>query len=176
MSCPEYESFAEFYDHVVPYRSRIDVAFFVDMARASGGPVLEVGCGTGRVLLPCARAGVDVVGLDVARPMLDVLRRSLARESADVQRRVRIVHDDMRTFALGQRFPLVTLPFRSFQHMLTRVLTNGTRKAPQLVQNVSQQVDVRSAGYGQEVQYLSGGNQQKVVLAKWLAEQHIKGF
>jgi len=55
---------AEFYDHVVPYRNRPDVAFFVDEAARSGGPVLELGCGTGRVLIPTARAGVDIAGLD----------------------------------------------------------------------------------------------------------------
>jgi SAM-dependent methyltransferase len=120
MSCPEYECFAEFYDHVVPYRSRPDVEFFVSLAREAGGPVLEVGCGTGRVLLPCARAGVPVVGLDVAPSMLDVLRQSLAREPDEVRARVRVVEGDMRSFDLGERFALVMLPFRSFQHMLTQ--------------------------------------------------------
>ncbi|HEV2493500.1 MAG TPA: hypothetical protein VG204_10585 [Terriglobia bacterium] len=45
----EYRWAAEFYDYVTPYRERQDVAFFVEMARDSGGPVLEIGCGTGRV-------------------------------------------------------------------------------------------------------------------------------
>lgn len=59
----EYRFTAEFYDHVVPYRERQDVAFFVEMAQATGGPVLEVGCGTGRVLIPTARAGFEVEAL-----------------------------------------------------------------------------------------------------------------
>jgi SAM-dependent methyltransferase len=119
MSCPEYECFAEFYDHVVPYRSRPDVEFYVAHARAAGGRVLEVGCGTGRILLPMARAGAEVVGIDVSRPMLDVLDDNLAREPDTVRARVHIVEDDMRSFDLHERFPLVVLPFRSFQHMLT---------------------------------------------------------
>lgn len=119
MSCPEYGCFAEFYDHVVPYRSRPDVDFYVDLARAAGGPVLEVGCGTGRVLLPSARAGAAMVGLDVSPDMLAVLRGALARERDDVQTRVRVIEGDMRTFDLGETFPLILLPFRSFQHMLT---------------------------------------------------------
>jgi SAM-dependent methyltransferase len=119
MPCPEYETFAEFYDHVVPYRSRPDVEFYVSEARAAGGPVLEVGCGTGRILLPMARAGAHVVGLDVARPMLAVLRQNLETEPAEVRDRVRVVEGDMRDFDLGERFPLVVLPFRAFQHMLT---------------------------------------------------------
>jgi ubiquinone/menaquinone biosynthesis C-methylase UbiE len=68
----DYEFIAELYDHVVPYRERRDVDFFVAAARESGGPVLEVGCGTGRVLLPIARAGVDIVGLDLSSSMLAV--------------------------------------------------------------------------------------------------------
>jgi SAM-dependent methyltransferase len=120
MSCPEYESFAEFYDYVVPYRSRPDVAFFVQTAREAQGPVLEVGCGTGRILLPCARAGVQITGLDVSLPMLDVLRGNLTREPRQVQGRVRIVEGDMREFDLRERFALVMLPFRSFQHLLTQ--------------------------------------------------------
>jgi len=119
MSCPEYDTFAEFYDHVLPYATRTDVGFYVDLARESGGPVLEVGCGTGRVLLPCARAGVAAVGLDVSRRMLDVLEQSIGRESDDVRRRVQVVEGDMRRFDLGRRFPLVTMPFRAFQHALT---------------------------------------------------------
>ncbi len=119
MSCPEYGCFAEFYDHVVPYRSRPDLDFYVAIAREADGPVLEVGCGTGRVLLPCARAGAEMVGLDLSPDMLAVLRRGLAGEPADVQARVRVVEGDMRTFDLGEAFPVAVLPFRSFQHMLT---------------------------------------------------------
>lgn len=113
------EAFAEFYDYVVPYRDRRDVAFFVELARQAEGPVLELGCGTGRVLIPMARAGSEIVGLDLSSPMLAVCREKLSRESADVQARVKLVHADMRKFALGQEFRLVTMPFRSFQHLLT---------------------------------------------------------
>jgi SAM-dependent methyltransferase len=119
MSCPEYDSFAEFYDHVLPYRLRDDVAFFVEEARACGGPVLEVACGTGRVLLPVARAGVPIVGLDLSPGMLDVCRLALAQEPAEVRERVTLHEGDMRAFDLGRRFPLVMVPFRGFQHLLT---------------------------------------------------------
>lgn len=66
----EYAFIADLYDYVVPYSQRQDVAFFVEAAQAAGGPVLEVGCGTGRVLMPTARAGVDIVGLDASPHML----------------------------------------------------------------------------------------------------------
>jgi len=119
MTCPEYDRFAEFYDHIVPYVVRTDVGFFVALARRAGGPVLEVGCGTGRVLIPTARAGVNAVGVDLSAGMLDVCRQKVAAEPVDVQARVELHEDDMRTFDLGMRFPLVTLPFRGFQHLLT---------------------------------------------------------
>lgn len=119
MSCAEYDTFAEYYDHVLPYRVRTDVAFFVERARTSGGPVLEVGCGTGRVLVPVAREGAPIVGVDLAAGMLDVCRRTLAAESEETRSRVELHQADMRTFDLGREFPLVMLPFRGFQHMLT---------------------------------------------------------
>ena len=72
---------AEFYHHVVPYRDREDVAFYVERAREGKGRVLELGCGRGRVLIPTARAGREIVGLDLSPWMLAVCREKLARES-----------------------------------------------------------------------------------------------
>ena len=115
----EYAGIADLYDLVVPYRDRPDIAFLVDAAKEAGGPVLELGCGTGRVLIPTARAGLDIVGLDLSPHMLTVCRQRLLNEPADVQTRVELVQGDMRRFDLGQRFALVTLPFRPFQHLLT---------------------------------------------------------
>jgi SAM-dependent methyltransferase len=115
----EYMSIAELYDHVVPYRERGDVDFFVEAAMESGGPVLEVGCGTGRVLIPTARAGLAITGLDLSPHMLGVCRERLNAEMEQVRSRVRLVQGDMRQFELGQTFRLVTLPFRPFQHLTT---------------------------------------------------------
>lgn len=107
------------YDHVVPYRERPDVGFYVERARRSGGPVLEAGCGTGRILIPTARAGIAIVGLDSSTEMLRVCRARLAGEPEEVRSRVELVQGDMRTFELERRFALATMPFRSFQHLLT---------------------------------------------------------
>ena len=115
----EYAAIAEFYDHVVPYRDRKDVDFFVAAARDSGGPVLEVGCGTGRILIPTARAGVDIVGFDLSPSMLAVCRRRLAQEAPAVRARVELIEGDMRGFKLSRRFALATIPFRPFQHLLS---------------------------------------------------------
>jgi SAM-dependent methyltransferase len=113
----EYRLIAELYDHVVPYRERPDVGFFVEAAKESGGPVLEVGCGTGRVLIPTARAGIEITGLDLSAHMLEVCRDRLKAESEEVHSRIQLSEGDMRGFELGRSFRLVTLPFRPFQHL-----------------------------------------------------------
>ena len=98
----EYAFVAPFYDHVVPYRNRPDVAFFVDAATKSNGRVLEIGCGTGRVLIPTARSGVEIVGLDLSARMLAVCRERLHQEEEEVRSRVELIEADM--FAAGLRF------------------------------------------------------------------------
>jgi SAM-dependent methyltransferase len=114
-----YAPIADLYDHVTIYRDRPDVAFFVEAARGSGGPVLELGSGTGRVLIPTARAGISIVGLDSSPAMLEICRRELAGEPGEVRSRVELVEGDMRSFDLARTFALVTLPFRPFQHLGT---------------------------------------------------------
>jgi SAM-dependent methyltransferase len=115
----EYAFVAEFYDFVIPYRERQDVAFFVQMAQEAAGPVLEIGCGTGRVLVPTARAGMEIAGLDSSSQMLAVCREKLALEPEEVQSRVKLAKGDMRHFNLNRRFHLATMPFRPFHHLLT---------------------------------------------------------
>jgi len=115
----DYNYIADLYDHVTAYRERADVGFFVDEAARSGGPVLEVGCGTGRVLIPTARAGVEIVGLDLSDHMLERCRANLSSESEEVRSRVTLVKGDMRSFRLGREFRLVTIPFRPIQHLTT---------------------------------------------------------
>ncbi|MFN2210340.1 MAG: class I SAM-dependent methyltransferase [Candidatus Promineifilaceae bacterium] len=115
----DYDFIAELYDYVVPYRGRPDVDFFVEAAQESGGPVLEVGCGTGRVLIPTARAGIEISGLDLSQHMLAMCHANLAQEAPEVQDRVDLQLADMRDFELGRTFALVTIPFRPFQHLTT---------------------------------------------------------
>ncbi|HVT40958.1 MAG TPA: class I SAM-dependent methyltransferase [Gemmatimonadaceae bacterium] len=115
----EYALIADLYDHVTPYRDRPDVAFYVEAATESGGPVLELGCGTGRVLIPTARAGVEIVGLDASPHMLAVCLKRLEAEPEAVQSRTDLVDANMREFSLRRTFRLATMPFRPFQHLIT---------------------------------------------------------
>ena len=120
--CGGYDStpfIAEAYDHVVPYQAREDVNFFLDHSWEANGPTLEIGCGTGRVLIPTARAGFEIVGLDLSDDMMAVCRKKLAAEPDDVQKRATLIQDDMRDFDLQRQFALVTIPFRPFQHLMT---------------------------------------------------------
>lgn len=119
MLAHEYSSvFAEFYDYTPLYRTRPDIAFYVDEARAAGG-VLELGCGSGRILIPTAAAGVPISGLDLSEAMLARCREKLAAQPPDVHARVRLVHGSMTNFDLSEKFPLVTTPFRAFQHLIS---------------------------------------------------------
>ena len=96
-----------------------DVAFYVEEARKAGSPVLELACGTGRILIPVAQAGVEVVGVDRSPSMLAVARRKVADLPEEVQDRITLLDGDMRDFTLDQRFHLVMIPYRSFLHLLT---------------------------------------------------------
>jgi SAM-dependent methyltransferase len=77
-----------------------DVPHYLERAQATGGPVLELACGSGRLALPLARAGYEVTGVDIAPDMLRLLRRRLLSEPAEVARRVRPLLADARTIEL----------------------------------------------------------------------------
>ncbi|HUJ41287.1 MAG TPA: class I SAM-dependent methyltransferase [Candidatus Acidoferrales bacterium] len=115
----ENASIAEFYDATLVYQERKDIEFYVEEGRRSGGPVLELGCGTGRVLLPTARAGVEITGLDSSANMLARCRTKVDAEAEAVRARVTLVRGDLADFDLGREFALITIPFRPFQHLLT---------------------------------------------------------
>lgn len=103
------------------YAARVDdVRYYVDLAVARGGPVLEYGCGNGRITLAMARAGVAVTGMDLSGPMLEDLRARVRAEPPEVARRITVRRGDMRRVRLGRRFPLVICPFNAFLHLYTR--------------------------------------------------------
>jgi len=97
----------------------VDLPFYLELAQQTVGPILEIACGTGRVLLPIARKGIDIHGVDNSQPMLQILRNRLAVEPHGVRQRVTLHEGDMRDFRLDGQYPLVIIPFRPMQHMLT---------------------------------------------------------
>jgi SAM-dependent methyltransferase len=105
-------------------RRRDDVSFYCQLAGealGSGGRVLELACGSGRVTTGLLRAGHHVVGLDVSLPMLRQAAARIGRLGRDARGRSALVCADMRSFALGVRFPLVIMAFNAFEHLYTRV-------------------------------------------------------
>jgi SAM-dependent methyltransferase len=109
-----YDKIARVYD---PWSRSVveDVPFYVAEAVSSGGPVLELGVGTGRIAVPIAASGIRVVGVDLSAGMLEVARESAALAGADLDLR----HGDMRDPPVDETFPLVICPFRSLLHMET---------------------------------------------------------
>jgi SAM-dependent methyltransferase len=97
-----------------------DVDYYVELARTRRGPVLEYGCGNGRITLALAQAGVEVVGLDLSSAMLRDLRRRLGALSPEIARRVTLRRVDMRSVRFVRRFALVICPFNAFLHLYDR--------------------------------------------------------
>jgi ubiquinone/menaquinone biosynthesis C-methylase UbiE len=112
-----YDQWADIYDSVYSYVQE-DIPFYIEEAQDTGGPVLELGCGTGRVAIPIARAGVEVVGLDFSKAMLDVAKRKAARLSKRAAS-LTFIHAEMQDFSLDNKFQLAIIPFRGFQSLLT---------------------------------------------------------
>jgi len=110
---------AMLYDLVPAYINRGDLDFYTGYARESSGPVLELGCGTGRVLIPIACEGIQITGLDLSEFMLTKCREKLEKEPPEIRQNAETVMGDMRTFDLEKTFGLATSPFRAFQHLIT---------------------------------------------------------
>jgi SAM-dependent methyltransferase len=104
------------------------VAFYLEEARRSKGPVVELGVGTGRIAVPIAADGIRVIGIDSSRGMLDVCARRAALAGVELDLRV----GDLREPPVNERVPLVICPFRSLLHMHTdedrRSVLEGVRR------------------------------------------------
>jgi len=115
-----YDSFiADYYDESPVVKGRVqDVAFYLDAAREFGDPVLELGCGTGRITMALAEAGKRITGLDLSERMLERAVKKRAALRVEARERVQLVQGDMTRFDLGEKFRLVIIPFRPLQHLL----------------------------------------------------------
>jgi SAM-dependent methyltransferase len=109
-----YDAIAALYD---PWSASVteDVDFYVAKARKAGGPIVELGVGTGRIAVPTAAAGVPVIGVDSSAGMLEVCRRRA--EEAGVAGLLDLRLGDLRRPPVKERVRLVTAPFRSFLHL-----------------------------------------------------------
>jgi SAM-dependent methyltransferase len=112
-----YDIFADLYDSVHAGVTN-DIPFYVEEACRSALPVLEVGCGTGRVLIPVAAAGIPVVGIDISQRMLAKCQDKVATLPSETRSRITLLHADVRDVTLSQRFGLIYLPNRTFNKLL----------------------------------------------------------
>lgn len=97
-----------------------DLPLYLELATAQGGCVLELACGSGRLLVPLVRAGNRVVGLDASPHMLEIAREKLADSGPDVERRAELHQGDMRGFDLGETFDLALIAVKSFAFLTER--------------------------------------------------------
>jgi SAM-dependent methyltransferase len=110
-----FAAFTGYYD--LDYAGVDDDLFMIrQFATRCGSPILELACGTGRALLPLARDGYHVVGVDVSPAMLEVARQRIAGEG--LEDRVTLLEQDMRALALDRRFALAFAALNSFCHLL----------------------------------------------------------
>ncbi len=113
------EFVADFYDPAYDHIRNTDIGFFIDYSKGANGRTLELGCGTGRVLIPTAIAGCDITGLDLSPYMLRKCQEKLDKQSKEVQKRVKLVQRNMTGFDTGETYSLITVPFRAFQHLIS---------------------------------------------------------
>jgi SAM-dependent methyltransferase len=90
--------------------------FYVALARQARGPVLDIACGTGRILLPCLAEGIDIEGLDLFEPMLKTLRTKAVAMNLSP----RLYQADMSGISLSRRYALIMIPFNAFIHNMTQ--------------------------------------------------------
>ena len=128
MNTSPYDAWADIYDAVFSYVVE-DIPFYLDEAKRSGGAVLELGCGTGRVSIPIALSGIELVGLDSSSAMLERAQQKAETTGATG---LSLLQADMRDFSLPDKFSLIIIPFRGLLSVLSvedevRVLKNIKR-------------------------------------------------
>jgi SAM-dependent methyltransferase len=160
-SIESYSITAKHYDAAYAVKQDlVDLPFYLALAKRSGGPVLEIACGTGRVLLPIAREGIAIEGVDNSLPMLRVLKSSIENEPSQIRRRITLHEGDLRNFRLRKKYPLVIIPFRPlhYMHTVQDQLNALTTAAFHLQKNgilafdvFYPKVELIAAGIGQEI-------------------------
>ena len=113
----DYDLIAPFYDIEHAHFDE-DVNLYINFAELCGGPLLELACGSGRLLVPLACEGYEVTGVDSSRSMLNLARHAL--EEAGVTEQCTLVQENMSSVRLGQKFRLAFIALGSFGHVCTR--------------------------------------------------------
>lgn len=107
----DYSIIADIYDLL--YRERSDVSYYFKEAKKAKGKVLEIGCGTGRVMLPLLEKGIDIEGLDISSTMIKILKEKAKAKNLSPTVYVK----DMKNFNLNKKYSLILIPLRTFMHL-----------------------------------------------------------
>ena len=113
------EFVAGFYDPVYENRVLKDIDLFKGYSKKANGRTLELGCGTGRILIPTAISGCEITGLDLSPYMLRICQQKLDKQPGEVRERVKLIQGNMTSFDTSETYSLVTVPLRTFQHLVS---------------------------------------------------------
>ena len=92
--------------------------FFIGYAAKTGGPILELACGAGRMMMELAKNGFEIFGIDASRPAIKMGLEAVEKLPLNVQQRIHFVFGDMCRFHFRKPFPLIIIPFNSFWYNL----------------------------------------------------------
>ncbi|MBA13211.1 MAG: hypothetical protein CL751_04575 [Chloroflexi bacterium] len=109
----DYDTWAEIYDQIYSDLT-VDVDFYKRLASLNKDKILEIGCGTGRITIPLAQAGSEIIGIDLSKNMISILRNKI--KEADLN--ISCYEMDMKYLSLNEKFGLIIIPFNGFQSML----------------------------------------------------------
>jgi SAM-dependent methyltransferase len=117
---PEYDQLAAFYDmwSLADPAAEPSRQFYVETCASEPGTVVELGVGTGRIAIDIAQRGKEIIGIDISSAML--ARCRVKFEEAGLSSYLRLIESDVRTFSMSEPAALITFPFRSIGHLLTR--------------------------------------------------------
>jgi SAM-dependent methyltransferase len=142
-----YEQIARYYD-LIHAQLTADIPLLQRLAEAAGGPILELGCGTGRLLRPLAQAGHRVTGVDNSEEMLAYCRQKLAGETAETRTRITLVKADLLALdtalaASNERFALAVVSHNTLMHLTLNQVSEMLRQLrPFLTENGRLFIDV----------------------------------
>ena len=111
-----FENNATLYDYFEYYEVQGDYMLYLDCC-IKNKPILELGCGTGRVGLEIAKAGYAIDELDFSNKMLEVFEKKLIQQPQEIQNRVTLIHGDMRDFNLNKKYGLIFVPFNTITYL-----------------------------------------------------------
>jgi len=112
-----YDSWAHIYD-LIWQENKQDIEFYYQISKNERQPILEAACGTGRVAIPLACAGLKVVGIDISPKMLEEAEKKL-KQAGKITGNIRFEKQDMRNFHLPEKFGACIIPFNAFLHLLS---------------------------------------------------------